>query len=319
MDCNSGTDSPYAGMTPMVELDGVFAKLECVNPTGSIKDRIARFIVDESERLGLLRPGMRIVEATSGNTGIALAAYGRSKGYAVTIVMPEDMTGERKELIRGYGAELVLCSKEGSFAEAVAIRDELAQDPNAFNPDQFSNDLNTECHYRTTGQEILKQIPEDQGPIALFAAGVGTGGSLVGVAKALRERFPAVKILAVEPEESAVMSGGEAGRHTIYGIGDGFVPPLAQSESGDLHGVIDGVFQVSSADALAAADALRAEHGLCVGISSGGNYLAARAFAHLGTAVTLFADGYEKYRSHGLTQAQDPACPHAHFCKARQM
>ena len=314
MDCPENPEIPCPGHTPLVEVDGVLAKLECVNPTGSIKDRIARFIVDESERRGLLRPGMRIVEATSGNTGIALAAYGRHKGYAVTIVMPENMTDERKSMIRGFGADLVLCSKEGSFGEAVEIRDELARDPNVFNPDQFSNELNTLCHYQTTGREILEQIPAGALPIAAFAAGVGTGGSLIGVAKALRERFPAVRIVAVEPEESAVMSGGEPGRHTIFGIGDGFVPPIAQSEEGALHEIIDEVFRVSSAEALEAAALLRDRYGYCVGISSGANYLAARAFSHLGTAVTLFADGYEKYRSQGLAQSQDPACPHAHHC-----
>lgn len=317
MNCTHASDQPNPGNTPMVEVGRVFAKLECVNPTGSIKDRIAQYIVDESERQGLLKPGMRIVEATSGNTGIALAAYGRQKGYHVTIVMPEDMTDERKELIRRLGAELILCSKEGSFAEAVEIRDALAVDPNVFNPDQFSNELNVQCHYETTGQEILDQVPVDRLPIAGFVAGVGTGGTLIGVAKALRERFPDVRIVAVEPEESPVMSGGEAGRHTIFGIGDGFVPPIARSAEGDLHPLIDDVSRVSSEEALEAAANLRLNYGLCVGISSGANYVAARAMSHMGTVVTLFADGYDKYRSYGLTQASDPGCPFADCCKAR--
>lgn len=304
-----------AGNTPLVELDGVFAKLECVNPTGSIKDRIVRTILDESERDGSLRPGMRIVEATSGNTGIALAHYGREKGYAVTIVMPEDMTEERKQRIRDAGAELILCSKEGSFAEAVEIRDRLAQDPDVFCPDQFSNALNVECHDRTTGAEILRQLPAGA-RVGAFAAGVGTGGSLIGVARALRRVFPDVEIVAVEPEESAVLSGGEAGRHRIFGIGDGFVPDLVRDADSDrLDPMIGSVERVTSDAALSAAAGLRERHGLCVGISSGANYVAAlRLRERHATVVTLFADGYEKYASHGLCPATDPQCPFATLC-----
>ncbi|MFI5385478.1 MAG: PLP-dependent cysteine synthase family protein [Fimbriimonadales bacterium] len=297
--------------TPIVELDGIYAKLECVNPTGSIKDRIAEYIVDESERRGLLRPGMTIVEATSGNTGIALAKYGREKGYAVVIVMPSNMTEERKDLIRGFGAELILC-KDGDFAEAVSIRDEMAAKPGFFNPDQFSNELNVECHRTTTGQEILEQVP---GPIDAFVAGVGTGGSLIGVGKALRERYPLVRIVAVEPEESAVMSGGEPGPHRIFGIGDGFIPPIAQNGEGAVHDLIDEVERVDSAEAVEAASILRARYGLCVGISSGANFLAAkRQKSGHAAVVTLFADGYVKYRSHGLREAIEPECPHADYC-----
>ena len=295
--------------TPIVELDGIFAKLECVNPTGSIKDRIAEFIVDESERRGLLEPGMTIVEATSGNTGIALAKYGREKGYPVVIVMPENMTEERKDLIRSFGAELILCDA-GDFAGAVAIRDEMAAKPGYFNPDQFSNELNVECHYRTTGQEILEQIP---GPIDVFVAGVGTGGSLIGIAKALRERYPKIKIVAVEPEESAVMSGGEANPHQIFGIGDGFIPPIAQGADGETHPIISEVEVVRSKDAVDAASFLRARYGFCIGISSGANYIAARRY--LGRVVTLFPDGYIKYKSYGLRQSVEPECPHAAYCK----
>jgi cysteine synthase A len=294
--------------TPIVELDGIFAKLECVNPTGSIKDRIAEFIVDESERRGLLKPGMTIVEATSGNTGIALAKYGREKGYHVVIVMPENMTDERKDLIRSFGAELILCGA-GDFAEAVSIRDEMAAKLGYFNPDQFSNELNVECHYRTTGQEILEQVP---GPIDAFVAGVGTGGSLIGIARAIRERYPKVKIAAVEPAESAVMSGGEATQHQIYGIGDGFIPPIAQGSDGAVHPLVDEIEVVSSKDALDAASFLRARYGLCIGISSGANYVAVRRY--MGTVVTLFPDGYAKYRSHGLRQSVEPECPHAALC-----
>jgi cysteine synthase A len=297
--------------TPIVEVDGIFAKLECVNPTGSVKDRIAEYIIDKSEQLGLLRPGMTIVEATSGNTGIALAKYGREKGYEVVIVMPTDMTEERKEMIRGYGAHLVLVGP-GDFAGAVEVRDLLAKERGHFNPDQFSNELNVECHFRTTGQEILQQV---EAPIDAFVAGVGTGGSLIGVAKSVRERYPEATIVAVEPDESAVMSGGEANPHRIFGIGDGFVPPIAQNAEGNLHEIIDQVERVSSDAALEAAAMLRDRFGFCVGISSGANYLAAqRVHALHETVVTVFADGYAKYRSHGLRQAA--ACPFAEYCTA---
>ena len=157
------------GDTPLVEVDGVFAKLECVNPCGSIKDRIGKYILEESLRRGLLQPGQRIVEATSGNTGIAFAWFARQLGHPITIVMPEDMTDERKEMIRSLGAELVLCSKVGSFAEAAAIRDRLASENGWFNPDQFSNPLNAECHETTTGEEIVRQLPERT--IDAFVAG----------------------------------------------------------------------------------------------------------------------------------------------------
>lgn len=297
--------------TPIVELDGVIAKIECVNPTGSIKDRIAEFIVDESERLGLLRPGMTIVEATSGNTGIALAKYGREKGYNVIIVMPENMTEERKDLIRGFGAELILCGS-GDFAEAVRIRDELAARPGFFNPDQFSNELNVECHYRTTGQELIGQVGKR---IDAFVAGVGTGGSLIGIGKAIKERWPDVKIVAVEPTESAVMSGGAPGSHSIFGIGDGFIPPIAQNGIGALNDLITEVQQVDSTDALKAAAMLRSRFGLCVGISSGANYTVARRLkGELDTVVTLFPDGYAKYRSYGLTFAGESQCPFSDTC-----
>jgi cysteine synthase A len=167
-------DPEAVGSTPLIAVDDVWAKLECVNPCGSIKDRVATWVVEESERRGLLRPGTRIVEATSGNTGIALAWVGRQRGYPVTIVMPEDMTEERKEMIRSLGAELVLCSAAGSFAEAAAIRDRLAAENGWFNPDQFSNPLNAECHERTTGAELLAQMAGRQ--VDAFVAGIGTGG-----------------------------------------------------------------------------------------------------------------------------------------------
>ncbi|MFQ6614487.1 MAG: PLP-dependent cysteine synthase family protein, partial [Fidelibacterota bacterium] len=149
------------GNTPLVEVDGVFAKLECVNPCGSIKDRIARYILRESERRGLLKPGKTIIEATSGNTGIALSYFAREMGYPITIIMPENMTEERKQVMRDLGANLILCSSEGSFAEAAEIRNRMAKDDRYFNPDQFSNPLNVECHQKTTGREILDQLSRE--------------------------------------------------------------------------------------------------------------------------------------------------------------
>ncbi|MBK8724483.1 MAG: PLP-dependent cysteine synthase family protein [Holophagaceae bacterium] len=300
--------------TPLIRLDGVWAKLECVHPTGSVKDRIARYILSRSVALGLLRPGMEIIEATSGNTGIALAHFGRALGCRVTIVMPENMTEERKDAILALGAELVLCSKEGSFAEAAAVRDRLAAERGAFNPDQFSNPLNVDCHRETTGREILDQLTaQGFGPPDVFVAGVGTGGTLIGVGQALREANPKALIVAVEPDESAVMSGGSVGAHPIYGIGDGFIPALAGNGQGGLHPLIGEVVRIPGAAARAAAQQLGAEHGFCVGISSGANYLAAQRLRERGgTVVTLFPDGYAKYTSEGLRHCAAGRCPYEH-------
>lgn len=302
---------PEVGNTPLVEVEGILAKLECVNPCGSIKDRIARFILEESRRQGLLVPGQRIVEATSGNTGIAMAYFGRELGHPVTIVMPEDMTEERKEMIRSLGADLVLCSKEGSFAEAAAIRDRLGKKHGWFNPDQFSNPLNVLCHQQTTGRELLEQAAGRK--IDAFVAGVGTGGTLVGVGRALREVYPRLRIVAVEPAESAVMSGGPAGSHGISGIGDGFVPALASDGLDGLDPIIDEVVRVPTARAVEAARHLADQHGFCVGISSGANFIAAQRMAERFTTVaTVFPDGFTKYRSRGLERCEPGRCPFEH-------
>lgn len=302
---------PQVGDTPLVDIGGILAKLECTNPCGSIKDRIGRFILDESERRGLLAPGQRIVEATSGNTGIALSWAAATKGHPVTIVMPEDMTEERKAMIRSLGADLVLCSAEGSFAEAAAIRDRLAAEHGWFNPDQFSNPLNTLCHEQTTGEEILCQSAGRR--IDAFVAGVGTGGTLVGVGRRLRRKFPELWIAAVEPAESAVMSGGPAGTHGISGIGDGFVPALASDGAGGLHPSIDEVIRVSTAEAMAGAREILDGWGFCVGVSSGANYVAAKRLAErFENVVTVFPDGYTKYQSRGLVHCEPGRCPYEH-------
>ena len=298
------------GNTPFVRVQDVFCKLECVNPTGSVKDRIAEFILTCSAKRGLLKPGMRIAEATSGNTGIALAYFGRRMGYPVTIVMPENMTESRKELIRSLGAELLLCSKEGSFLEAVRIRDEIAAGPNVFCPDQFGNPMNVECHRLTTGREVIEALKR---PPKAFVAGVGTGGTLMGVGLALKEAFPNVKLIAVEPAESAVMSGRLPGEHGIYGIGDGFIPSIVQDGRGRLHPAIDDVWTVSTDEATATALELAEMNGFCVGISSGANFAAARrATEAYGKTVTIFPDGYRKYEAQGLHGTQ--ACPFRNLC-----
>jgi len=302
-----------SGNTPVVEVDGIYAKLECVNPTGSIKDRIAEYILQKSENKGLLKSGMEIVEATSGNTGIALSHFARTLGYDVTIVMPENMSQERKYRIQDLGAKLVLCSR-GDFAEAVRIRDEIVNSnpEKYFNPDQFSNPLNVECHYNKTGQEIIFQMHQgiDATPIHAFVAGVGTGGTLIGVSQALRERY-STYIVAVEPSESNVMGGGSKGDHFIQGIGDGFIPPIASDGQGGLNSLIDEVICVSSEEARDAAQWLRKELGFCVGISSGANFLAAKQLAgRFKKIVTVFPDGYKNYKSFGLDRCEKGKCPY---------
>jgi cysteine synthase A len=302
------------GHTPLVDVDGIFAKLECTNPCGSIKDRIALYIIEESERRGLLEKGTRIVEATSGNTGIAFSYYAKLKGYEITIVMPENMTQERKEIIRGLGAELILCSAEGSFAEAAQIRDRLARENGWFNPDQFSNPLNVECHFRTTGEEIVRQVREHgRDRIDAFVAGVGTGGTLVGVGQRIRRDFPDARIVALEPSESAVMSGREPGAHGIAGIGDGFIPAIASGEGSPLHPIVDEVMCIDTTDAVARARDLADCHFCCVGVSSGANHLAAeRLGQRFETVVTVFPDGYAKYQSVGLKHCRPTGCAFEH-------
>ncbi|HUI24317.1 MAG TPA: cysteine synthase family protein [Nitrososphaerales archaeon] len=289
------------GNTPLVKVDGIHVKLECVNPTGSIKDRMVKFILDESERSGLLRKGMSITEATSGNTGIALAYFGRQKGYEVKIIMPDNMTDERKELIRGFGAELILSPAKGGFLQALWIRDNMVREGNCFTTDQFSNELNTRCHYQTTGQEIIRQLTAESVSPQAFVAGVGTGGTLMGIAKALREVNPNIFVVAVEPEESAVMSGREPGLHEIGGIGDGFVPALVRNEEGTLSPVIEEVMQVKSDEAISESKRLAKDFGFCVGVSSGANFLAAKRLKKMyENVVTVFPDGYTRYESLGL-------------------
>ncbi|MCW3979934.1 MAG: cysteine synthase family protein [Candidatus Bathyarchaeota archaeon] len=303
----------WVGNTPLLKVDGVYAKLECANPLGSIKDRIAKYIIERSENAGLLKPGMTIIEATSGNTGIAFSYFAKEKGYPVVIVMPENMTAERKKILRNLGAELILCS-EGDFVEATRIRDDMAQDPKYFNPDQFSNPLNVECHYQTTAKEILDQISSSHEQIEAFVSGVGTGGTLIGCGRRLKEVFSGIRVVAVEPLESPVMSGGEPGLHGIQGIGDGFVPSIISDGRGGLNQLVDEVVCCSTEEAKGAAKYL-GEKGICVGISSGANFVVAKQMAEkYGTTVTIFADGFSKYKSQGLCRRGSGICPHVVKC-----
>lgn len=298
------------GNTPLVKIDGIYAKLECTNPTGSIKDRIAKYIIEKSEKRGLLKPGMTIIEATSGNTGIAFSYCAREKGYPMIVVMPSDMSEERKEIIKKFGATLIECSPS-NFLEAVAIRDQFVKEKNYFTPDQFANPLNIECHKNTTGKEIIEQALQHEKKIDVFVAGVGTGGTLIGVGKALREKFPNLHLVGLEPTESNVMSGGHAGAHDINGIGDGFLPDIILDKNKKLHPMINEVICISSEQARQAALELNEKHGLCVGLSSGANFLAAKKLKEqFDTVVTVFSDGYYKYQSKGLKKCAAHQCPY---------
>jgi cysteine synthase len=289
------------GNTPMVNLcqfglPHVFAKAEHMNPGGSIKDRVARYLIEEAEREGSLRPGMTIAEATSGNTGIGVAMVGVLKGYRVVIVMPENMSEERRKIIRAFGGELVFTSAKGSLGEAVAkAREMQAADPGIWLVRQFENPRNPEVHYRETAAEIWKQM---DGKVDAFVAGVGSGGTLAGVARFLKERNPGVRIVAVEPKNSAALLGKEPGLHQIQGIGDGFIPPVLDVS------LIDDVEVVTDEDAIETARALARKAGLLVGTSSGANVWAASRVSHKPggerRVVTVLSDRAERYFSTAL-------------------
>ncbi len=289
------------GNTPLVRLRraseetgcGVFGKAEFLSPGGSVKDRIAKFILGRAERSGRLRPGMGILEVTSGNTGIALALVGAAAGHPVTVVMPRTASEERRRMILSLGARLELLEGLLHIRDAVAeTRERAARDPSLFLPDQFSNPDNALCHERTTGPEILHQT---QGVLDAFVAGVGTGGTVMGVARAIRKAGHPAKVFALEPDESAVLSGDPPGCHGIQGLADGFVPDLMRVRE------VDGVIRVRTADAVEEAARLGREEGLLVGISSGANVLGAmEAARRLGpgkTVVTILADRGERYLS----------------------
>ncbi len=270
----------------------VYVKLEKFNPGGSVKDRAALGMIEAAEKEGLLKEGSVIIEPTSGNTGIALALIGRLKGYKVIIVMPDTMSIERRATLKAYGAELILTDGTKGMGEAIAIAEKLAaENPNYFLPQQFNNKANPEKHYETTGKELL----DDFKVIDAFVAGVGTGGTIVGVAKRLKERSKDTKVVGVEPSTSAVLSGEKPGKHSIQGIGTGFIPKNYDAS------VVDEIVKISSEEAVEYAKKASHDFGLFVGISSGANIAAAYQVAKkLGKGkivVTLAPDGGEKYLS----------------------
>lgn len=274
----------------------VFAKAEFLNPAGSVKDRVAKHIVRKAEESGDLKPGYTIVEATSGNTGIAVAFVARLKGYRCIICMPSDMSDERKKIIRALGAELVETPAKDSIAGACARAEEIQkQIPDSYLLGQFTNPANPEIHYLTTGREIWEQM---EGKVDAFAAGVGSGGTLCGVARFLKEKDPNVRIAAVEPKNSAALLGHEPGFHVIQGIGDGFVPPVLDVS------LIDEVITVTDDDAINTTRSLASMQGALVGTSSGANVWAAMQLAKkLGPdsrVATLLPDRAERYFSTSL-------------------
>jgi cysteine synthase A len=283
------------GNTPMLEVEGIYCKLEYLNPSGSIKARIAKYMVERAEDEGLLRPGDTIVEATSGNTGNALSMVAAVKGYRMLVVMPEGMSGERVAISRAFGAEVM---EVGYFHvnEALAKAKELGQEPGYFCPAQFESEWNVEENRIWLGPEILAQLPEGVVPDALVM-GVGTGGTLIGVGQAFREVNPRVKLFAMEPSESSTIMCGEVGDHLIEGIADGFVPGIFQRH----RDLVDTALTVDSEEAVEEMRRLARKCGLFVGPSSGANLIATRkvrgAYPELETIITLFCDEGEKYIS----------------------
>ena len=292
------------GRTPLMELTRiekayglkarVLAKLEYLNPAGSVKDRVAKEMIDEAERTGKLGPGSVIIEPTSGNTGIGLAAVAAARGYRIIIVMPETMSMERRQLMKAYGAELVLTKGVEGMKGAIAKAEELADEiPGSFIPGQFDNPSNPKAHRESTGPEIYE---DTDGKVDVFVAGVGTGGTITGVGEYLKSKNPAVRIVAVEPASSAVLSSGEAGAHKIQGIGAGFIPEVLNTS------IYDEIIPVSDEDAFAAGKSIGRKEGILVGISSGAAAFAAIELAKRSenegkTIVVLLPDTGDRYLS----------------------
>ena len=292
------------GKTPLLELTHiekalglkakVLAKLEYLNPAGSVKDRVAKAMIDDAEEKGLLKPGSVIIEPTSGNTGIGLAAVAAARGYRIIIVMPDTMSMERRQLMKAYGAELVLSEGAKGMKGAIAKADELAASiPDSFIPGQFVNPANPKAHFETTGPEIYA---DTDGEVDIFVAGVGTGGTITGVGEYLKSKKPEVKVVAVEPATSPVLSKGTAGAHKIQGIGAGFVPKVLDT------GVYDEIIPVANEDAFAVGKQIGKAEGVLVGISSGAAAWAAIELAKRPenegkTIVVLLPDTGDRYLS----------------------
>ncbi len=292
------------GHTPLLELTHIekeekleariLAKLEYFNPAGSVKDRIAKGIIDDAEKSGALKPGATLIEPTSGNTGIGLASVAAARGYKLIIVMPDTMSVERRQLIKAYGAELVLSEGAKGMKGAIEKANELAaQIPGSFIPGQFTNPANPKAHFETTGPEIYE---DTDGDVDIFVAGVGTGGTVTGVGEYLKSRKPAVKVVAVEPASSAVLSTGKAGPHKIQGIGAGFVPEVLNTR------IYDEIIPVTNEDAFATGRLVGHKEGVLVGISSGAAVWAAVQLAKRPenkgkTIVVLLPDTGDRYLS----------------------
>jgi cysteine synthase A len=284
--------SSEVGKTPLLKIsERIYAKFEGQNPSGSIKDRMASYIINDAEKNGLIKKGDTIIEATSGNSGIAFAFLASERGYKCIIVMPSNMSEERKQMLRLYGAELIEV-EDGKFDDAIALRDKMAKENGYFNPNQFHNPLNIQAHYEGTGVEILHQHTDK---ISAFLDGTGTGGTLMGTSRLLKMYHPFMKVVAVEPAESPVMSGGQPGLHGIQGIGDGskFMVDLKE---------VDDIIIVSTEEAKERAKRLAKEQGLFVGISSGANILASERLLEKypdmeGNIITILCDRGERYLS----------------------
>lgn len=289
------------GNTPLVSLKkltgmNIFAKAEYLNPGGSIKDRVAKYMIEQAEAKGVLKPGMTIIEPTSGNTGIGIALAGVQKGYKVIIVMPENMSEERKKIITALGAELILTDAEESIGGSVAeVQKRKSADPSLFIPQQFENPDNPKIHYLTTATEIWEQM---NGKVDIFVSGLGSGGTLAGVGRFLKEKNPEAKIIAVEPKNVSALLGHEPGLHKIQGIGDGFIPAVLDVS------ILDEVIEVTDDDAIHTARDLAKTQGVLAGTSSGANVWASMKAAQkygLGkNIVTILPDRVERYFSTSL-------------------
>ncbi|CAN5162161.1 cysteine synthase A [soil metagenome] len=286
------------GNTPLISMNfedipntNILVKMELYNITGSAKDRMAYYMLNKAERTGKIKEGATIVEATTGNTGIAFSSLAAMRGYKMIAVMPEGQSEERVQMIKAFGAEVVLTPHAEGPAGAIKKRDEMAKEiENVFVPDQFSNPDNIEEHIHTTAEELISQT---EGQIDYVLHGIGTGGTLMGIAKVFKSRYPHVKMIALEPEESAVMSGGEPGHHNIQGIGEGFIPDLVDMS------YIDEVVKVSTQDAIETTKMIAKTKGILVGFSAGANIAAIRKLSkHDGkTFLTFFCDRGERYLS----------------------